>query len=78
VTTGFYRFIRHPSYLGALLGTVGWVLVFRSGIGLLLTVLLIAMLVIVIRAEESLLLSEFGEEYAAYQRRTWLLLPFLF
>jgi hypothetical protein len=36
VTTGFYRFIRHPSYLGALLGGAGWDLAFRSGIGLLL------------------------------------------
>jgi protein-S-isoprenylcysteine O-methyltransferase Ste14 len=33
---------------------------------------------LVIRAEESLLLSEFGQESASYRRRTWWLLPFLF
>ncbi|MBX6316760.1 MAG: isoprenylcysteine carboxylmethyltransferase family protein [Isosphaeraceae bacterium] len=78
VTTGFYRFIRHPSYLGALLGGIGWVLVFRSGIGLLLMGLLVPVFLAVIRAEEALLRSEFGEAYAAYQRRTWRLLPFLY
>jgi protein-S-isoprenylcysteine O-methyltransferase Ste14 len=77
VTTGFYRHIRLPSYLGALPGMIGWVSVFRSGIGLLLTLLLIPAFIPVIRAEKSLLLSEFGKEYASYRRRTWLLLPFL-
>jgi protein-S-isoprenylcysteine O-methyltransferase Ste14 len=78
VTDGFYRFIRHPSYLGALLGGIGWVLVFRSGIGLLLFVLLVPMFIGIIRAEEARLLSEFGERYADYRRRTWRLLPFLY
>jgi protein-S-isoprenylcysteine O-methyltransferase Ste14 len=77
VTTGFYRFLRHPSYLGALLAMIGWVLVFRSRIGLL-PILLLPVFLPIIRAEESLLLSEFGAEYASYRRRTWLLLPFLF
>src|SRR5207244_5438565 len=36
-TDGFYRFVRHPSYLGALLAMAGWALVFRSIVGLLLT-----------------------------------------
>ena len=36
-TDGFYGFVRHPSYLGALLTMIGWALVFRSLVGLLLT-----------------------------------------
>src|SRR5262249_26548361 len=58
-TTGFYRVIRHPSYLGALLGAAGWVLAFRSGIGLILVGLLVPILLGVIRAEEALLAAEF-------------------
>ena len=33
VTTGIYRIIRHPSYLGLLASSLGWALAFRSGIG---------------------------------------------
>jgi protein-S-isoprenylcysteine O-methyltransferase Ste14 len=40
-TDGVYRFVRHPSYLGALLAMAGWTLVFRSGPGLLLALLMI-------------------------------------
>ena len=78
VTTGLYRRVRHPSYLGALLGSAGWVLAFRSGIGLLVVLLMVPLIVVRINAEEALLLSEFGEEYAAYRRRTWRLLPFVY
>jgi protein-S-isoprenylcysteine O-methyltransferase Ste14 len=78
VTTGFYRFVRHPSYLGLMVGGIGWVLVFRSGIGLLLLVLLLPMTGWGIRAEEDLLMAEFGEDYAAYRRRTWRVLPFVY
>ena len=41
VTTGIYGVIRHPSYLGLLVNSLGWALAFRSGVGVLLTALLI-------------------------------------
>jgi protein-S-isoprenylcysteine O-methyltransferase Ste14 len=41
VTTGLYGVTRHPRYLGLLLNSLGWALAFRSGIGVLLTAVLI-------------------------------------
>src|SRR5262249_36734066 len=32
-TTGVYGVIRHPSYLGLLVNSLGWALAFRSGVG---------------------------------------------
>src|SRR5215467_10539592 len=58
VTTGAYRVIRHPSYLGLLVNSLGWALAFRSGVGLLLTALTMAPLVARIGAEERLLHSQ--------------------
>ena len=78
VTGGLYRVIRHPSYLGLLLGLFGWALVFRSAIGVLVSLLLIPPLVARMNSEEALLESEFGQQYADYRRRTWRLLPFLY
>ncbi len=78
VTDGLYRRLRHPSYLGAILGLVGWTLVFRSAIGLVacgpFTLLMLAR----IEAEEAMLASEFGDEYRSYQQRSWRLLPFIY
>jgi protein-S-isoprenylcysteine O-methyltransferase Ste14 len=70
LTTGLYSIIRHPSYLGLLTNSLGWALAFRSGIGVLITALLLPPLLARIRAEEALLRSEFGEEYEAYRART--------
>ena len=78
VTSGIYRIIRHPSYLGLLIGTLGWGLAFRSGVGVLLAALMIPPLVARIRAEERLLRTEFGAEYDAYRARTSRLIPGLF
>jgi protein-S-isoprenylcysteine O-methyltransferase Ste14 len=75
VTTGIYRVIRHPSYLGLLLTALGWALAFRSVAGLLLWALLFPPLLARIRSEERLLDSHFGEEYRAYTRRTRRLVP---
>jgi protein-S-isoprenylcysteine O-methyltransferase Ste14 len=78
-TDGFYRLVRHPSYLGALLAMAGWALVFRSSIGLLLTAAMCVPIIARIRAEEDFLVREFGDQYRAYQRRTrWRLLPFVY
>jgi len=78
VTSGVYGVIRHPSYLGALVFSLRWVLAFRSGVGVLLTALLIPPLLARIRAEERLLHSQFGDEYDAYRARTSRLIPGLY
>jgi protein-S-isoprenylcysteine O-methyltransferase Ste14 len=78
LTDGLYRVIRHPSYLGLLLVLFGWALVFRSAIGVLVSLLLVPPLVARMNSEEALLESEFGERYSEYRRRTWRLLPFLY
>jgi protein-S-isoprenylcysteine O-methyltransferase Ste14 len=75
VTTGLYGSIRNPSYLGLLINALGWALVFRSGVGVLLTVLLLPPLLARIRAEERLLRTQFGSEYDAYFARTSRLIP---
>ncbi len=78
-TDGFYGFVRHPSYLGALLTMVGWALVFRSIAGLLITFVMTLLLVVRVRAEEDFLVREFGDEYRQYQQRTrWRVFPFLY
>ncbi len=75
VTNGIYSLIRNPSYLGMLVNAIGWALVFRSGVGLILVALLVPPLIARIRAEEALLRSQFGAEYDAYCARTWRLVP---
>lgn len=75
VTRGVYRLIRHPSYLGLLVSSLGWGLAFRSAVGVMLTLLLIPPLVARMRAEERLLREHFGVEYDAYCVRTSRLLP---
>ena len=78
VTTGIYSTIRNPSYLGLLVNMLGWALAFRSGVGLLLTALLIPPLLARIHAEEVLLHATFASEYDAYRARTSRLIPWLY
>jgi protein-S-isoprenylcysteine O-methyltransferase Ste14 len=75
VTHGVYGVVRHPSYLGLLVSSLGWALAFRSGVGVLLAALMIPPLVARIRAEERLLHTQFGDEYDAYRSRTSRLIP---
>ncbi len=75
VTEGIYSVVRNPSYLGMLVSSLGWVLAFRSGAGVLLVALLIPPLLARMRAEEKLLRAHFGSEYEAYCARTPRLIP---
>jgi protein-S-isoprenylcysteine O-methyltransferase Ste14 len=75
VTSGLYGTIRHPSYLGLLLSALGWGLAFRSAMGVLLALLLVAPLVARMNAEERLLQSYFGAPYDTYRAKTWRLIP---
>lgn len=78
VTGGVYGVIRHPSYLGLLVNSLGWGLAFRSGLGVLLTGLLVPPLLARIRAEERLLRTQFGGAYDSYCARTARLVPGLY
>jgi len=78
VTTGIYAMIRHPSYLGLMIGALGWALAFRSAVGVVLALLNLLPLLARIRAEERLLAHQFGAEYRAYRDRTWRMVPGLY
>jgi protein-S-isoprenylcysteine O-methyltransferase Ste14 len=62
VTNGIYGVIRHPSYAGLLVSSLGWALAFCSGVGVFLTAMLIPPLVARIRAEEKLLHAVFRRQ----------------
>jgi protein-S-isoprenylcysteine O-methyltransferase Ste14 len=76
VTNNIYRYVRHPSYTGLLVRTLGWTLVFRSLFGLAAWLGLLAFLIRRIRHEERVLMIEFGAQWEEYGRRTpWRIVP---
>jgi protein-S-isoprenylcysteine O-methyltransferase Ste14 len=75
VTTGLYGMIRHPSYLGLMLGALGWAVAFRSGVGIALALANLWPLVARIEAEERMLAAKFGAPYEAWRDRTARLIP---
>ena len=79
IEAGPYRYIRHPSYTGALITLVGLGLALGNWVGLLaLLTCMGAAYAYRISVEEAALLAALGEPYEQYTRRTRRLLPFLF
>jgi protein-S-isoprenylcysteine O-methyltransferase len=78
ITHGIYGSIRHPAYTGDLLFWFGVTLVFASGPGLLIMLLLLPCFVYRMKIEENMLIAKFGDEYRDYMRATKRLLPFIY
>ena len=78
VQSGIYGVLRHPLYLGAIFAMVGIALVFRSWLIIPGSVLVTAFVLVRISREEKLLAEHFKEEFAAYRRRTWRLVPYIY
>lgn len=75
VTSGPYRWVRHPMYSVHLVYFFTWVLV-SANLLLLINYLLTIILVFTrIPKEEQMLLDQFGDEYRSYMKRTGRLLP---
>jgi protein-S-isoprenylcysteine O-methyltransferase Ste14 len=74
VTTGPYRFVRHPIYLGGLLITIGEIWLRCSTLTVVLNLLFVAAQIVRLRYEEALLERTFPE-YAAYRAQTSALIP---
>lgn len=74
-TTGLYRWIRHPGYLGAWLAALGAVMAFGSGLGVVPLALFGALLVRRAGREETLMEARFGATWREYRARTGAFLP---
>jgi protein-S-isoprenylcysteine O-methyltransferase Ste14 len=78
VENGPYRYVRHPSYTGALIFFVGFGLALQSWGAILALVPIFAVVYgYRMRVEEQVLISEFGEAYVSYSRRTKRLIPYV-
>jgi protein-S-isoprenylcysteine O-methyltransferase Ste14 len=78
VTTGPYRLVRHPIYLGLTLLAAGEALAFGSWAALMIVLSGIGpTFALRARAEEKLLSRTLGERYAVYRQRTKMIVPHL-
>jgi len=78
VDKGPYRLVRHPSYTGVLITSIGLGLAVQS-LGALLVLLLFFGISFGYRmyVEERTLLSALGQDYASYMKKTKRLVPFI-
>jgi protein-S-isoprenylcysteine O-methyltransferase Ste14 len=78
VTTGPYRLIRHPIYLGLSMLAMGEALAFSSWPAVLVAFsAIVPTFVWRAWAEEKLLTDMFGDRYAHYRRQTKMMIPYL-
>lgn len=78
IRKGPYRYVRHPSYTGAIMIFTGIGLAILSWGAVL--VLLLASCVVYgyrIHVEEKALVAKFGDEYTAYVKEMKMLIPFV-
>lgn len=76
IDTGPYRFIRHPSYSGALLEFLGFSLCLQNGAAMAAIMIPVVLSFSYrIRVEEAVLADALGENYRRYMRHTRRLIP---
>jgi protein-S-isoprenylcysteine O-methyltransferase Ste14 len=79
IRTGPYRYIRHPSYLGILILSLGLGIAMANWISLILCIVLPAVgLTQRIKFEEKELEQHFGKQYRDYMKNTWRVVPFIY
>jgi protein-S-isoprenylcysteine O-methyltransferase Ste14 len=77
ITTGPYRWVRHPIYSGILLALLGTALALGEWRGLFAIVLAGAAFWRKLGIEEAVMRRQFGEAYATYTERVPALIPFV-
>ena len=79
IEDGPYRYIRHPSYTGAIIVLIGFGLALGNWAGLLALLGVMALAYAYrISVEETALVRALGDRYKQYMTRTQRLIPFLF
>ena len=75
ITGGVFSVVRHPIYLGAILGYAGMICMTLSLASAALLVVIIAFYLYISRYEEKLLTQRFGDEYREYMKQVPMLFP---
>jgi protein-S-isoprenylcysteine O-methyltransferase len=79
IQTGFYKYIRHPSYTGMLISFLGLGIGLSNWISICVMLLSITFAIINrIRIEEQALTDAFEKDYLKYCSKTWRLIPWIF
>ncbi|MGB5983023.1 MAG: isoprenylcysteine carboxylmethyltransferase family protein [Nonlabens sp.] len=76
VTSGAYKFTRHPIYTGIFFSLFYYGIVVGSGFKIIVSILLLALFYYKSRYEETLLLQQFPD-YAKYQQEVGQLIPYV-
>jgi len=77
VTSGVYKFIRHPQYTGLLLLSLGMMIEWATLPMLIMFPVMVFMYTRLAKKEEKDMISEFGEDYKRYMARTKMFVPFI-
>ncbi len=78
ITSGPYRIVRHPSYLGAFLSIVGCAVFLNAYLSIIIAAILMCFSYIIrIRAEEKALIQYFGNDYLQFSKKTNRLFPLI-
>jgi len=75
VTTGTYGHVRHPQYLGIILGSIAFLIQWATIPTLIMFPILTFAYYRLAKKEEKEMVERFGEEYLQYQRRVPMFLP---
>jgi protein-S-isoprenylcysteine O-methyltransferase Ste14 len=75
VTSGPYRWVRHPLYTMGTIAYLGFALISENWFIAIMSVLVFVMLSIRTPKEEARLIEKFGDEYRQYMQRTGRFLP---
>ena len=77
VSTGAFRYVRHPLYLGSIMFYLGLTVSTASLFSLVLVVLIFFFYNYIAKYEEKLLENQFNEEYRDYKKRTGKWVPMI-
>ena len=78
ITTGIYKYVRHPIYTGVIAMALGTILLIMSINAFIFFGIISALMIFKLKQEEKLLTKYFPKEYPEYKKRTKGLIPFIY
>ncbi|MCK4854394.1 MAG: isoprenylcysteine carboxylmethyltransferase family protein, partial [Bacteroidales bacterium] len=77
ITSGLYKYKRHPLYLSLILGGFGVMMKDLNRLSLILALVNLLALYLTARVEEKEMIKRFGQDYVVYMNGTKMFIPFM-